>query len=347
MLGMSHVTLVTYMNEVNNLFGFLQVTASAKGLYPKIIGYGDHCWWPDGLGAKINALRKFVSEVPDDELVVFVDAFDVLVLADAEEISSKFAALERRHKKSLFFNAEKDCFPDFEDICAEGYPPSPHRRWAYLNSGVFVGRGHALKQMLRDPVADVMPGGDQAFYQRYFRRFPERVGLDTECELACATQGIGGDYGVEWQGRRLLNTVTSQTPALVHFVSDSHWAVWRGGRPTSDLQDGFSTLFPVEAKRLFEVVEVVSRVGSTHRQNVLELHGAGLERYLGFMHMTLCLRCSLGARERECVTAVEDGCPSFRLLLVVLLLPLVVFALWLRRGWRRRESVLSKAEKAV
>jgi len=180
------VHVVTYMNEVNNLFGYLQVTAAAQGLYPQILGYGDRAWWPDGLGAKINGLRRFVrAEIAEDELVLFVDAFDVMLFGGRAEIVQRFEELERQQNRSLFFNCEKVCFPNFDDICTADYPASPHPQWRYLNSGAFIGRGAALKQMLKDPVDDVMPGSDQAFYQRYFRYFPERVGVDHECKLLC------------------------------------------------------------------------------------------------------------------------------------------------------------------
>lgn len=312
------VTLVTYMNEVSNLFGFLQVTAAQEGLHPRILGYGDKAWWPDGLGAKINALRHFVhSEVEDDELVLFVDAFDVLVLGGREEVVSKFEALEREQKRSLFFNAERVCFPDFPDICTEDYPVSPNSRYRYLNSGAFIGRGAALRAMLADPVNNTMPGSDQAFYQRYFRHNTDKVGLDTGCSLLCATQGIGGSWGVELVGERLQNHITGTIPAVVHFVSNAHWAQWRDGRPTTDLAEVFASLHPEASDNLFKKIEVSMRIGASHKSTLFSLHGRSTDHYHRVMRIVLCFRCRLlgsGGRECEFVPSITcDMCQEVRI----------------------------------
>merc|ERR1719356_2372502 len=144
-------------------------------MYPQILGYGDVAWWPDGLGAKINALRRFVlSDAADEDVVLFLDAFDVLVFAGPEEVMARFAEMEARSQRSIFFNAEEHCAPDFQDICTASYPKAPDPRWRYLNSGMLIGRGAALKEMLRDPVDDVIPFGDQTWYQRYLLRHQDR-----------------------------------------------------------------------------------------------------------------------------------------------------------------------------
>jgi len=366
------VNLVTYMNEVSPLFGFLQVTAAAHGLHPRILGYGDQAWWPEGLGAKINALRHFVrSEITDEELVLFVDAFDVLVFAGRAEIASRFEELERQQNRSLFFNAEKVCFPPFDDICTEDYPESEFPQWRYLNSGAFIGRGAALKRMLKDPVDDIMPGSDQAFYQRYFRYFPERVGLDTHCQLLCATQGVGDSWGIVLQGSRMENRVTGSVPGVVHFVSNAHWAQWREGRPTTDLNDVFHSLHPAAADRLFGVVELVMRVGGSHRSKVFSLKAGSVEAYHKVMRAVLCIQCRLlGSADRECdfvPSLACDMCAELRFLFELVfvlsaLLLLACFGRWrgtwqLRspvpvlccgvRGLGRVAEIFSKAEKAV
>ena len=74
--------VVTFMNKVSNLFAYLQVSAETHGISPHIIGYGVDAWWPAGLGAKINALRAFVRGTQDDDVVLFADAFDVIIFGE-------------------------------------------------------------------------------------------------------------------------------------------------------------------------------------------------------------------------------------------------------------------------
>ncbi|CAE8644082.1 unnamed protein product, partial [Polarella glacialis] len=205
------LNLVTYMNEVSDLFGFLQVSAEEHSLNPVIIGYGQTAWWPDGLGVKINALRKFVfGDLGLNEIVLFVDAFDVLIFGDREQIVRDFEALEEKEQRSIFFNAEQYCFPPgFE----KEYPETPHR-WRYLNSGIIIGRVSALREMLPDPVDDIIPGSDQAWYHRYYAAHHDKVGLDTNCAVICTANGVNGpEDGVELHGRRLFNVDTGTYPS--------------------------------------------------------------------------------------------------------------------------------------
>lgn len=44
----------------------------------QLMGLGTRAYMPDGLGAKINALRRFVAGRNPQDLVICADAFDVL-----------------------------------------------------------------------------------------------------------------------------------------------------------------------------------------------------------------------------------------------------------------------------
>eukprot|EP00747_Dinoflagellata_sp_TGD_P221111 gnl/TRDRNA2_/TRDRNA2_92993_c0_seq1.p1 gnl/TRDRNA2_/TRDRNA2_92993_c0~~gnl/TRDRNA2_/TRDRNA2_92993_c0_seq1.p1 ORF type:complete len:424 (+),score=40.43 gnl/TRDRNA2_/TRDRNA2_92993_c0_seq1:105-1376(+) len=345
------LTVVTYMNEISDLFGYLQVSAAANGLHPQILGYGDKAWWPDGLGAKINALRDFVhARVADAELVLFVDAFDVMIFAGREEIVTSFEAMEQASNRSLFFNAEKDCFPFLDDICTDDYPQSPFYRWRYLNSGSFIGRGWAMKQMLRNSVDNVMPGSDQAYYQRYFKAFPERVGLDTGCKLLCAIQGLGSSFDVLLQPERsrIINVrFPGHVPAIVHFVSTAHWSVWKAGVPITVISNVFAILYPIQSERLFGSVQLTLHTDGTQQQRLFDLRGLGREGYLSCMRLSLCIRCRLlGSEDRECDFAESwssDTCFWAGIHILVLAISLPVFTMLACAAVRRHTLSREKA----
>lgn len=92
--------------------------------------------------------------------------------------------------------------------CDGEYPTSPYR-WRYLNSGLVIGRGHSWKRMLRESVPDVISGGDQAWYQRYFMEHMDERYLDKECFLLCALWGFDSkkgarkEFGAELHDKRV------------------------------------------------------------------------------------------------------------------------------------------------
>lgn len=288
---------MTFMNRLDRRFSYLQVSAEAHALRPHIVGLGTEAWWPDGLGTKINALRGFVqSDMADNDILVFADAFDVLVFGDRDEIVARFQELERRSNRSLVFNAEQVCFPDREGVCdASTYPRAPHR-WRFLNSGLIAGRGRALKSMLRDPVPNVIAGSDQFWYQKYFKEHPNDIALDTGCFLFCALWGWKGEQdGAEMRHGRMAVTDTNTTPSFVHLVSVAHWTYWHHGQATSSLQELFRQLFPAASSRLLDKWWSGITIGSTHDIKLSE------GEFWAAMRAVLCVQCNLlGSREREC-----------------------------------------------
>eukprot|EP00913_Durusdinium_trenchii_P009383 g8818.t2 len=177
--------------------GFLLASAAANGLPTVVLGFGDHAWWPEGLGRKINALRRFVldSALKPNDLVLFADAYDVLIQSTEQEIRESFERLERRLNVSLIFNGDRDCAPRLPDVCTD---PRPVDVWlhprVYLNSGAFIGRTFAMKSiLLQDPVSDVMPGGlPSSVIQEVFRkRFPEQFKvLYDHIEVSADLRGV-------------------------------------------------------------------------------------------------------------------------------------------------------------
>lgn len=320
---------VTFMNEPHRHFAYLQVSAEAYSLYPQVIGYGMEAWWPDGLGVKINALRDFVfGEVEDEDVLLFVDAFDVLIFGTGEEILGRFEELERRANSSLFFNAEEYCFPRFDGLCDPAtYPPSPFR-WRFLNSGVIIGRGHTVKAMLRDPVPNVIRDGDQTWYQRRFRS-PERdMLLDTSCFLICAVTGATEENGVLLQGRRISLPETGTSPLIVHFVGVGHWPRWPGWTATTNLHEAFRALYPEATARLLDSWRLEAQLGSTHTMVLVD--GTGWWR---IMRSVLCIQCRLlGSREHECEefpSLLHRHCLAFTttVSLIAMVFPLCFFLL--------------------
>lgn len=289
---------ITFMNRLDRRFAFLQVSAESHGFNPQVIGYGMEAWWPDGLGAKINALRRFVhSRVKDSDVVVFADAFDVIVFGGEEEIISRFEDLEARSNRSLVFNAEEVCFPRREGVCDNAtYPLAPHR-WRFLNSGLIAGRGHALKAMLRDPVPDVIDGSDQFWYQQYFAEHQSTVLLDTECQLFCAIWGLDqAEHGVVFHDGRIHIPETGTMPSLVHFVSLAHWTHWEGGKATSTLHQVFRELYPQASRTLLDKWWIGVQIGSTH--DIMAYDGPG---WWVVIRTILCVQCNLlGSTESEC-----------------------------------------------
>ena len=112
-----------------------------------------------GGGQKLNELRSWIleSDLPDNDVVLFVDAFDVFFQRDLRTIVGRYLGF--RH--DVVFGAEAWLWPDK----SLRFPPS-HTKYRYLNSGTFIGRVGTLKQMLAEPLEN--SADDQLYLQKAF-----------------------------------------------------------------------------------------------------------------------------------------------------------------------------------
>lgn len=134
-----------------------------------------------------SSLRS--GAVKSDDVVVLLDAYDVLLFPDARRIGSH---LYEHSPAPIMFCAENGVYP--EPASQYMYPHPPHAQAGggdeaplgrrYLNSGCVAGRAGQLFRMvqaaydLRDSFKN-----DQQFYAKYFLTHPDLVTLDYSSRL--------------------------------------------------------------------------------------------------------------------------------------------------------------------
>eukprot|EP00403_Amphidinium_massartii_P000559 CAMPEP_0178375238 /NCGR_PEP_ID=MMETSP0689_2-20121128/2783_1 /TAXON_ID=160604 /ORGANISM="Amphidinium massartii, Strain CS-259" /LENGTH=350 /DNA_ID=CAMNT_0019995221 /DNA_START=332 /DNA_END=1380 /DNA_ORIENTATION=+ len=285
---MATLHVYTYSNTFDVELAFLMASAGYQHLYPMILGPGRNDvgqmvgWGDTNKAAKINA---FVDAVQDkskglNDVALFTDALDVMILGNATEIVEKFQILEAEEGRSIFFNAEERCFPPTVCNPAEGYPTSPTR------SGVFVGRIWALRRMLASHVGKTPH--DQEWYQAFYLEHQDLVGLDRECLLLCAIDGTRPRVDgicLARDASRLMNLDTGSSPSVVHFKGIGHWPYMSSWGRTTPTHTAFRHLFPASAAHFFDKpqhMELVLRGASRHKADLSPLLANGIESLMQF-----------------------------------------------------------------
>ena len=196
-----------------------------------------------GLGSKITLVEAFLdAECANDDLVMLVDAFDVLLTPAAAELRARFAALAGG--RALAFGAERKCSPD--KAARDAYPPGTHGAapFPYLNSGQYMGAAFELRPMLveirRDLAlhyslhgADALEADDQRYFTRYYLAHVDRVALDVHgvlfhtlldvepADLRVLVDADGGGAADDGGGARpgavtLWSDASRTAPCMVH-----------------------------------------------------------------------------------------------------------------------------------
>lgn len=184
------------------------------------------CVFIEPFSWRLRALKtlEIAREYPDRPLV-FVDAWDTLLLGSKKELVAWFECHE-----GVMLAASKKCWPDVEryldyNVKQAGQPMSA---WRYVNSNPMAGLGRNIAAAMewtweRDPVvgdsADTRePDGNvcERFYTTMYLESPFAVEVDSRCVLnqifLCSTPG---DLFVA--ERRIHNLKTGSRPIWLHL----------------------------------------------------------------------------------------------------------------------------------
>lgn len=162
------VTIATSLTpQANRLIQSL----STSGIDLHLLALG--CKW-QGFGNKVFWLREYFkvleASYSSDPIVLFVDAYDVVNLASAEEILAKFKSLDTR----VVVGAEKSCWPRAEDACRF---PNQNEKYKFLNAGCVMGYRSDLAKII-NTFALTPADSEQGAWTKYFLENPGSIKID-------------------------------------------------------------------------------------------------------------------------------------------------------------------------
>lgn len=235
--GRHGVIALTYASHQGRDDRFCRSLESAiwNGIDLEILGWGVP--W-EGLSQKLGAALDVVSALPDDCVVLFSDAYDVMYSQSLRDIARKFVEIG----KPLVFSAECGCWPhvlrDNGRTCRDAFPhsPTPYR---YLNSGGWIGTAKVAAKFLRRVVEEAHAATKQDFHklndqelaaQLYLdRAFADDLTLDFFASIFQPTHAVRDSTAVQncdplphlrphpSQAGTLQNVLTNTIPAIYHF----------------------------------------------------------------------------------------------------------------------------------
>lgn len=163
-----------------------------------------------GLSDKIIHLREYIKDLPDDDIFMFVDGYDVLCLADEKTILDKFFSIGA----PFIIAVERGCGP--YPILIRKYPHSS-TSFRYLNSGTYIGYVSVVKKILNE-FGKINPKlDDQGYFALHYFENPDLYTFDYYCELFFPILGVDESemvFDIENKSVTVLETGT--TPCFFH-----------------------------------------------------------------------------------------------------------------------------------
>lgn len=161
---------------------------------------------------KLIYFAEYLETLGDDEIVLFVDAHDVLVVADRDEILEKFFAME----VPFVIAAEKNAYPNW---FLDEYPPSP-TPFRYINTGTYMGYVGVIKQWINS-LQPINPYNcDQHLAVCHYFSHPQEekfFTLDYHCNLFLPLYGVeDNEVFIDWFRHRIHNKLTNTSACVIH-----------------------------------------------------------------------------------------------------------------------------------
>lgn len=192
----------------SNLCTKLNDSARSKGFEVKNIGLNKDWNGTDmssrGGGHKINMIKEYLGTLPENDIVLFTDAYDVFYQFDLDTVVRRYLDFS----VEILFGAEKVCWPD-ESMAAQH--PTPHTEYRYLNSGTFIGRVGALKELFAENLLD--DDDDQLYVQRIWLHDTTAYSMNLDYEGYIFQTH---EPNMVMQNNMLYNPSTGCYPAIYH-----------------------------------------------------------------------------------------------------------------------------------
>ncbi len=143
MVDNTELHIVTIASDQGKKFQVLKESCTKYG--HDLIGLGENVPWISN-AIKLRILKDYLTQLNPTDLILFVDAYDVIIRAQKESIINEFKSFEC----DILFSAEANFYfqdPSLRYYYWKYYPRSP-LPYNYLNSGTFMGSASSILRML-------------------------------------------------------------------------------------------------------------------------------------------------------------------------------------------------------
>lgn len=127
------IHVVTYTTHAKGTFE--ELIKNPFGINVEVIGWGSP--WK-GFSDKFNGVRKYIENLPDEDIIVFLDGWDTIINKDPSDVDKLF----KQMNCDILVSKEGKRTPVGPIIfgsCLNGIP---------ANSGMYMGKVHSVKKML-------------------------------------------------------------------------------------------------------------------------------------------------------------------------------------------------------
>jgi hypothetical protein len=177
--------IVTVATKSDRYFPYLEESAKRYDHDFVILAWGKE--WK-GLGWKFKLMREYLESLPSNELICFIDGYDVILLEDPKTIEDKYNRFTGGDKTKVLCAIDRSCGTDLDKTIINLWMSFYFYKMDNItvNSGTYIGYSSTLleiynsmcKEFTCDDYTD-----DQNILQQYILKHKSQFIIDKESEV--------------------------------------------------------------------------------------------------------------------------------------------------------------------
>jgi hypothetical protein len=139
---MNNLHIVTVATEPKYYFPYLVKSCKKHGIELEVLGYGEK-WL--GFNHKFKLMIEYLKKLPPNDIVCFVDGYDVLCVRNLNELKSKFIKVREKHKCKIILAKDKHPNNFFASFHSFVYDKCQNTN---INTGTYIGYAADLSAII-------------------------------------------------------------------------------------------------------------------------------------------------------------------------------------------------------
>ena len=221
-------TVVAFGTSNQGYFDLFMESCHRYHIDPVILGWGEK--WV-GFGKKMMDIHQYIMKLPEDEIVISVDPFDVIFLTGLDEIEEKYVSLDTSFLcGALKLNRFNTSIYSFEFNRTKKLIPETATGFNHLNSGTWIARAGTAVSLIKDLIEKhhmTEVSMEQQLLTGIYVKGSPIVNIDWNCEIFHNI--LFRDFitrrpdlsGLVFNETRIRNAVTGTTPCILHASGNS------------------------------------------------------------------------------------------------------------------------------
>lgn len=206
------VEIVTISTEKK--FYYPHLVESCKKNKGKLITLGMNEEWR-GYNWRFRKMLNYLSNLSDDNIVCFIDGYDVISCRDLTELADEFIKLKNKYKCKMVVGCDDYGYIGKKIVAHLSFGKCGNH---YLNAGTYIGYVKDLKDIITK-IYELNPtdaADDQVLMIQYYNERPGEIHIDHECKLFLTLMYPLMDIDIKVDNNKVYTDDYKSMPFFIH-----------------------------------------------------------------------------------------------------------------------------------